>query len=168
MFAFGDKSKANLVGVHPLMARLFERVIETSAQDFMIFEGVRTIERQRKLVAAGASRTMDSMHIPAEDRLGTGAGVVSHAVDAVPVLDGQPRWEWGLIYPIAAAVVNAAFEQGVADRLTWGSYWGKTVAQWGRPGFTADDAKKAVVAYENYHAGPDFVDGPHWQIGRLF
>jgi peptidoglycan L-alanyl-D-glutamate endopeptidase CwlK len=163
----GAKSKANLVGVHPLLVRLVERAIEITAQDFTVYEGVRTVERQRALVAAHASHTMDSMHIPAPDRLGGDAGIVSHAVDLVPVIDGQPRWEWGAIYPIAAAMVNAAFEQGVSDKLTWGSYWGKHVSDWARLGFTANDAKAAVLAYENWHKGPDFIDGPHWQIGRM-
>jgi peptidoglycan L-alanyl-D-glutamate endopeptidase CwlK len=166
-FVLGKKSIDNEQGVHPVLVAIVNRAIQTTTQDFLVYEGVRTIERQKALVAARASKTMDSAHIPHADLLGSGAGVVGHAVDLVPFIDNQPRWEWGAIYPIAAAMVNAAFELGHQHQLTWGSYWGKTVADWGHAGFTDANAKAAVLAYEDYHAGPDFVDGPHWQIGRL-
>jgi len=164
MFQLGSKSKSNLVGVHPIMAAIVTRAIELTKQDFMVFEGPRTLERQKKLVASGASKTLKSMHIPKPDVYGKVPGELGHAVDLVPYIDGQARWEWGAIYPIAAAVGQAATEQGVADKVCWGGVWDRWLNAY------AGDAaamKKAVEAYAARHPGPDFLDGPHFQIGRL-
>lgn len=163
MFKFGAKSLANLNGVHPVLVGVVMRAIEISVQDFTVFEGLRTLERQKKLVASGASKTLNSMHIPAVDRLGTTTERYGHAVDLVPWIDGQARWEWGAIYPIAAAMRAAAVEQGVADKVNWGGVWDKWINQI-QP--SAAGIKLAVQEYQARHPGPDFIDGPHFQIGR--
>lgn len=166
MFQLGQKSKSNLVGVHPLLRAVVMRAIEVTQQDFTVFEGPRTLERQKKLVASGASKTLKSMHIPQPDVYGK-AGTVTHAVDLVPWIDGQPRWEWGPTYVIAAAVRQAAEEQGVTDKLNWGGVWDRWMSDLA-PG--ADAMKKAVNAYVDRRraAGRSaFIDGPHFQIGRM-
>lgn len=78
---FGDKSLIALAEVHPDLQRLFEEVIKH--RDCSIIDGARTIEEQRKNVARGVSKTMDSKHLPQEDGK-------SHAVDVVPY--PQPSW----------------------------------------------------------------------------
>jgi peptidoglycan L-alanyl-D-glutamate endopeptidase CwlK len=163
-FALGNASKQKLVGVHPIIARVVERAIQISEQDFGVFEGVRTLERQKKLVAAGASKTLRSMHIPQKDMTGASAEVYGHAVDLVPWIDGQFRWEWGPCYAIAAAMDAAATEQGVAQRFCWGGVWDRWLSDYGGNSF---NMKQAVLLYQARHPGPDFVDGPHFQIGRL-
>ncbi len=70
-FKLGAKSLANLEGVYPVLVKIVKRAIEISEVDFGVYEGVRTLERQKKLVASGASKTLNSMHIPATDRLDT-------------------------------------------------------------------------------------------------
>ena len=71
--------------------------------DFQVYEGLRTRARQAKLVASGASQTMDSRHLPGADGLG-------HAVDLVPLIDfdgdgnAELRWDWNLCYKVADAV----------------------------------------------------------------
>lgn len=163
MFTLGAKSKNNLAGVHPFLVSIVERAIELTTQDFTVFEGCRTIERQKKLVAAGASKTMASMHIPQKDKFGTGS-VYGHAVDLVPWIDGQPRWEWGPIYEIAAAMDAAATELGHAQRVCWGGVWDKYMVDYGG---SADAVRKEQQAYNVRHVGRDFPDGPHFQVGRL-
>lgn len=163
MFKLGAKSLANLNGVHPVLVAVVKRAIEISAQDFTVFEGLRTLERQKKLVASGASKTLNSMHIPAVDRLGGTTERYGHAVDLVPWIDGQARWEWGAIYPIAAAMRAAAVEQGVAEKVNWGGVWDRWISEI-QP--SAAGIKLAVEAYTVRHPGPDFLDGPHFQIGR--
>lgn len=164
MFKLGTKSLANLRGVHPVLVMVVKRAIEISTQDFTVFEGLRTLERQKKLVASGASKTLNSMHIAGKDRLNpTSAAAYGHAVDLVPWIDGQARWEWGAIYPIAAAMRAAAVEQGVADKLNWGGVWDRWISEI-QP--SAAGIKLAVKAYTVRHPGPDFLDGPHFQIGR--
>lgn len=153
-YQLGMKSKNKLIGVHPTLVKVVNRTIELTTQDFMVHDGVRTLEFQRKLVARGASKTLKSMHLPQADGFG-------HAVDLVPYIQGQPRWEWGPIYQVALAFDQAASELGVADKIVWGGVWDRTLASYGG---SAASMEKAVQEYCKRHPGPDFIDGPHYQL----
>jgi len=96
-----------LSGVHPDMVRVITRAREHA--DFIVTEGMRTVERQRQLVAAGASQTMNSRHL------------TGHAVDLAALVAGGVRWDWPLYTAIGAAVKRAAVEEQVA--ITWGGDW---------------------------------------------
>ena len=148
-YVLGKKSLFNLSGVHPDLVRVVRRAIGTTEQDFMVFEGIRTTARQRELVRRGASRTMNSKHLAQRDGY-------SHAVDLVPWIAGLPRWKWPAIYPIAAAMREAARAEGV--NLIWGGAWDCFLSD------TRSSLKDEVAAYCARHAGPDFIDGPHYQL----
>lgn len=75
----------------------------------MVIEGLRTIERQKQLVAKGASKTMNSKHI------------TGHAVDLAPMVDGDIRWDWPLYHKLAPIIKQAAKDMGV--NITWGGDW---------------------------------------------
>lgn len=151
-FTLGDKSEAELKGVHPRLVAVVRRAIQLTAQDFTVHDGVRTLEQQRANLVAGTSKTLDSKHLAQADNFG-------HAVDLVPWVGGKPRWEWPAIYPIAAAMRRAAEE--LATPLTWGGAWDIPFLSIGP---TAGDMEKAVQAYTQRHPGPDFIDGPHYQL----
>lgn len=151
-FHLGAKSMERLKGVHDKLADVVELAIELSGQDFTVFEGVRSVERQKILVASGASKTMNSKHIRQADGFG-------HAVDLVPWIDGQARWEWGPIYLIAAAVREAAISKAVPIR--WGGVWDRRLNDL-QPGPAA--LKADVTQYAARHPGPDFLDGPHFEM----
>lgn len=108
-FKLSKRSLDNLVGVHPLLCDVVHEAIKLSTVDFAVIEGVRTVERQKELVAAGASRTMNSKHI------------TGHAVDLAAFVGGQLRWDWPLYNKIALAMKQAAHEQGIT--LVWGGDW---------------------------------------------
>lgn len=108
-YTLGSRSRANLAGVHPDLVRVVERAIERSEIDFTVTEGLRTATRQAQLLAAGASRTMQSRHL------------TGHAVDLAALVGGQVRWDWPLYARLAAAMKAAAAELGVA--LVWGGDW---------------------------------------------
>ena len=72
-----------LAGVHPDLVRVVRRLIDEGVQ-FKVIEGVRSLERQRALFAAGKSKTMNSRHL------------TGHAVDLAPVVKGQILWDWPL------------------------------------------------------------------------
>jgi peptidoglycan L-alanyl-D-glutamate endopeptidase CwlK len=91
--------------------RVVERAIQLTSVDFTVLEGLRTTERQKTLVAAGASKTMNSRHI------------TGHAVDLGAYVDGQVDWSWPLYERIAAAMKLAAKELGVA--IVCGADWVK-------------------------------------------
>jgi peptidoglycan L-alanyl-D-glutamate endopeptidase CwlK len=84
---------------------------------FIVVEGMRSRERQERLVAIGASQTLNSRHL------------TGHAVDLAYWLDdgdgapeaGEVRWDWPLARKIAAAMKAAATEEGVV--LVWGGDW---------------------------------------------
>lgn len=151
-YALGSKSLANLQGVHPALVRVVKRAITTTKQDFSVHEGLRSLATQKSYVARGVSKTMNSKHLRQADGFG-------HAVDLVPWINGQPRWEWSLIWPIAVAMRGAAIAEGVNVR--WGSVWDRLIAD--LPGDAAG-LKMAVDAYCTRHPGKDFLDGPHWEL----
>lgn len=109
MFTLGSRSRQRLEGVHPDLVRVVERAIGTTTVDFTVLEGRRTPERQRQLVAAGASQTMNSRHL------------TGHAVDLGAWVNNQVRWDWPLYYRIADAMKAAAQAEDVP--IEWGGDW---------------------------------------------
>ena len=63
MYKLGKRSQKNLIGVHPELAFCVYEAIKISKQDFGVFEGVRTIERQRELFNQGTTHTLNSYHL---------------------------------------------------------------------------------------------------------
>lgn len=108
-FRLGATSLARLKGVHPDLVKVVHRAIELTKQDFTVLEGLRTKERQKQLVAKGASKTMNSYHI------------TGHAVDIAPIVNGQVSWDWKYYYPLRDAMKAAAKELGV--KVEWGGDW---------------------------------------------
>jgi peptidoglycan LD-endopeptidase CwlK len=151
-YSLGRASRQNLLGVHPKLVDVVERAIELTEQDFTVFEGLRTVERQREYVRKGVSKTMNSKHLKQADGYG-------HAVDLVPYIDGTARWEWGPIYEVAAAMCQAAKEQGTL--LTWGGAWDRRI---NGMDCVASRMKAEVESYCARHPGPDFIDGPHYEL----
>jgi len=108
-FRLSRRSRSRMAGVHPDLVRVVERAIEITQVDFMVTEGVRTLERQAQLVKAGASRTLKSKHL------------TGHAVDLAALVSGKVRWDWPLYGRIADAMKEAARELRVP--ITWGGDW---------------------------------------------
>ena len=105
-----SRSEWNLRGVHADLVKVVHRAAEISPVAFTVIEGLRTVERQKQLVAQGASKTMNSRHI------------TGHAVDLAPHRpDGQIAFDWPLYYKLAPAMKQAAQELGVA--IDWGGDW---------------------------------------------
>jgi peptidoglycan L-alanyl-D-glutamate endopeptidase CwlK len=99
------RDRTRLVGVHSDLVRVVEQARREHA--FFVIEGCRTVERQRELVASGASRTMASRHI------------TGHAVDLAPVpLDWS---NFPAFRAMAGAVLRAADAEGVP--VDWGGNW---------------------------------------------
>jgi peptidoglycan LD-endopeptidase CwlK len=104
-----ERSVRRLEGVHTDLVRVVTRAAELTEVDFIITEGVRTMKRQRELVAAGASKTLKSRHL------------TGHAVDFAPVVAGEVTWKWPPFAIIAEAFKRAGAELGVA--IAWGGDW---------------------------------------------
>jgi peptidoglycan L-alanyl-D-glutamate endopeptidase CwlK len=109
MYTLGPRSKQRLRGVHPDLVKVVERAIQITEVDFTVLEGLRTPERQKALVEAGASQTLNSRHL------------TGHAVDLGAWVGDEVRWDWPLYHKIAAAMKEAARLEGV--RIVWGGDW---------------------------------------------
>lgn len=108
-FKLSQRSKDNLQGVHPDLVAVVNLAIKRSPVDFTVLEGLRTEERQRKLFASGASKTLSSRHL------------TGHAVDIAPYVDGEVSWHWPHYYPLSATIKECAHELGV--EIEWGGDW---------------------------------------------
>lgn len=108
-FSLSTRSVERLRGVHPDLIKVVKLAITLTEVDFGVTEGIRTRERQRELVAKGASKTMNSRHI------------TGHAVDLAAYLGTEVRWDWPLYHKIADAMKRAANALGVA--IVWGGDW---------------------------------------------
>ena len=109
MFKLGPRSLARLEGVHPDLVKVVMRAIELTPVDFTVLEGLRTPERQKTLVAAGASQTLKSRHLD------------GHAVDLGAWVDEQVDWSWPLYNKIADAMKTAAADLKIP--IEWGGDW---------------------------------------------
>lgn len=104
-----DRSRIRLMGVHADLVKVIERAYELSTNPFIVTEGLRTLERQKQLVAKGASQTLDSRHL------------TGHAVDLAVMIDGEVRWDWPLYRKLGDTVKAAAKELSVP--IVWGGDW---------------------------------------------
>ena len=102
----GTRSLARLEGVHPDLVRVVKKAAAMSDLDFTVLEGLRTLARQKQLMAQGATKTMNSRHL------------TGHAVDLAPMIDGKVSWDWPLYHRLAKIVKAAAATENVA--VTWG------------------------------------------------
>ena len=108
-YYLGKRSLERLEDVHPDLVEVVKTAIDITEVDFTVLEGLRSTERQRKLVAKGASTTMNSRHL------------TGHAVDLGAWVGGTVRWDWPLYYKIADAMKQAASELDIP--IEWGGDW---------------------------------------------
>ena len=100
-FSLSKKSLAKLEGVDKDLVAIVRYAITATKIDFAVICGLRTIEEQRKLVASGASQTMNSKHIG------------GNAVDLMAYIGGRASWELNVYDEIADAMKEGAQQVGV-------------------------------------------------------
>lgn len=109
-----QKSLIKLDGAHPDLAAVIRHAATLSDIDFTVLEVLRTIGRQRELVAQGASKTMKSRHLPGTDGK-------SRAVDIAPMDGGQISWSWPVYHKLAPIIKQAAKDLDIP--IEWGGDW---------------------------------------------
>lgn len=123
-FALSERDLARLEHVHPDLSAVVTRAAELAPQRFMVVEGIRTLARQKELVATGKSKTMNSRHIPAKNGVG-------HAVDIAPVKNGKIDWnDLAAFRDMAKAMKQASRDLGIP--IEWGGDW---AGSWDKPHF---------------------------------
>jgi peptidoglycan L-alanyl-D-glutamate endopeptidase CwlK len=148
MFVFGKRSEQNLEGVKPDLVKVARFAIAHTTVDFSVIEGVRTKARQRELVDAGASWTMNSRHL------------TGHAIDVAPYVGGEIRWDWSLYYEIAKALQAGARYHDIP--CIWGGVWDRRINAIGDP----ERAVMAYVARRKALGKKANIDGPHIELAR--
>ncbi|MBI3678468.1 MAG: M15 family peptidase [Proteobacteria bacterium] len=160
MFLLSQPSIDKLGTVAEPLARVVKHAIQITPQDFAVCEGRRSDADQLKAWLTGHSK-LNGIPIgqTRDGYRGTGRG--NHqdgtAVDLVPIADGAPSFaQWPPFFAIALAMRNAARAENVLIR--WGGVWDRSLVELG------DDMQAEMNAYTKRHAGPDFLDGPHFEL----
>ncbi len=144
-----DYSEKRLLGVRNSLVKVVrEAALLTEGMDWRVGEGMRTLARQKQLVASGASQTLNSYHLE------------GRAVDLHALIGKKVAWDWPLYWRIARFMRAASIKTGVP--IVWGGVWDKELSE------LSDDLGKEVQAYCARHKGRDFIDGPHFQLPRNF
>lgn len=144
-YKFSLRSRWNLMGVHPDLVAVAHEALARSAVDFGVTEGLRSVQRQQQLYAAGASKTLRSRHL------------TGHAIDVVAYVGGAVRWEFDLYRRIAEAMRDAA--ESLTVPVEWGACWAVING--------SDDLAEKVTHYVQWckrTARSPLIDGPHFQL----
>lgn len=147
-FKLSKRSLQKLDGVHPVLVETVQRAIKYTPVDFAVIEGRRTLERQKELVAKGASKTMNSKHL---------AGM---AVDLMAFIGDRPSWEIQLYDDIADSMAIAANELKI--KIRWGAAWHVSdIANYPKT------MREAMIEYVDQCRSKNrrpFIDGPHFEL----
>ncbi len=114
-FILSQRDRSRLFGVHPDLVRVVEHASGICTSEFIVVEGLRTLEKQREYFQAGKSKTMRSRHL------------TGHAVDLAPMVDtdhdGDLELSWSMkdFLPLHEAMEAAGREVNV--RIEWGGDW---------------------------------------------
>ena len=147
-FSLSVRSNAKLNGVEPSLVAVTKRAIELTKIDFGVTFGMRTLEEQTALVAAGRSQTMKSKHLD------------GRAVDLMAYVDGEGCWELNVYDDLCDAMNEAAKELDIA--VKWGAAWSEGDIRT-YPG-TAEDAMMKYIDLRRSQGRRPFIDGPHFEL----
>lgn len=111
------RSVARLDKVHGALRLVLTEAAKTSPVSFEISETLRSVARQRQLVDAGASMTMNSRHL-AHPQTG-----LAMAADIYCTVNGKLRWDWPLYAKAADHIKRIALERDI--HIVWGGDWRK-------------------------------------------
>ncbi len=124
MRSWDKVSIERMKGIHPQLRKLVDEVLQRAPWPIRVTEGLRTLERQKQLVAIKASKTLNSRHL------------TGHAVDVVPLVDldrdGKIETEelynhalYDILIPIAKDTAN-----DLKIEMVWGYDWGWDKPHW--------------------------------------
>lgn len=114
MYHWSRRSYRNLQQVRPELVAVATVALmdlaESGGPDFVVTDGVRSVDQQRKLVEEGKSQTMNSRHL------------TGHAIDIAAFTDDyEVTWEPRPYERIAEAMKWAGERMGV--EIEWGGDW---------------------------------------------
>jgi len=117
MFAWGEKSKAELGTVVPELNRVMDRALSFGLMDMAVTEGRRGRLKQNEYFYAKKSKVMwpnGAHNVQNETDL-------AHAVDVAPVVNGQISYKKDHCLVLSGIILAAAKIEGV--NIRWGGNW---------------------------------------------
>jgi peptidoglycan L-alanyl-D-glutamate endopeptidase CwlK len=113
-YRFSERSYQSLRQVRPELVAVATLALDhlgrVGGPDFVVTEGVRSIDEQRRMVREGKSQTMNSRHL------------TGHAIDVAAFTpEYKITWDAEPYQRIADAMKRAADQLGVA--IEWGGDW---------------------------------------------
>jgi len=147
-FKLSKRSLDKLEGVNHNLVNVVHKAIQLTKVDFGVVYGLRTLEEQKKLVAAGKSQTLKSKHLD------------GNAVDLMAYVDGKGCWELNVYDDLADAMKAAAIEEGVPMR--WGAAWHiPDIREWNG---TMEAAMMSYIDLRRSQGRRPVIDGPHFEL----
>jgi peptidoglycan LD-endopeptidase CwlK len=139
MYKFSRLSLQKLQGVHPDLLECVKRVMNYQIIDFMVSDGVRSMEAQREYFKAGTTKTMKSKHLIQPDGFGHAVDLYPHPTNwaRIQKSDAREIIRFGVL---AGLMLKSAQEMGI--KIRWG-------ADWDGDGETLDHS---------------FFDAPHYEL----
>ena len=126
------RCEARLQGVHPDLAKVVR--MASDKQKFRVTEGLRSLERQKELVASKKSKTMNSRHL------------TGHAIDFIAIGDdGIATYDMDDMKKVADSMRECAKECGV--RIEWGA-----AAKYGGDFKTFNDSPHVQLTWKDHPA----------------
>lgn len=113
-YAFSKTSLERMEGVHPLLIKTAKTALSYNIMDLTIppYGGMRTVADQNELIERGASKTMNSLHLPQGDGY-------AHALDIIPY---PVDWhDENRFLMMATLMFRASVEHGIV--IEWGGHW---------------------------------------------
>lgn len=140
-YSFSRRSLRNLDGVHTDLVAVAHEALRITNKDFMVIDGLRTIQEQRLLFKKGKSQTLKSRHL------------TGHAIDIVPY---PVSWDFDEFYPLGDAFIQACKNVNVPIR--WGGNWKvHDLREW------QGSAEGLVQSYKG-----TFYDLPHFELSSRY
>tara|TARA_A100001015_G_scaffold295358_1_gene374227 strand:+ start:529 stop:981 length:453 start_codon:yes stop_codon:yes gene_type:complete len=147
-FKLSSRSLKKLEGVNEDLVEVVKEAIKITKVDFGVVYGLRTLEEQKKLYAAGRSQTMKSKHLE------------GRAVDLMAYVDGKGSWELNVYDDLADAMKEAAIKHGLP--IKWGAAW--SVGDIRSFEGTMEEAMMSYIDLRRSQSRRPFIDGPHFEM----
>lgn len=126
MYSFSQRSKNNLLFIHPDLVKVMNEAIRNSPIDFIITDGIRSTEEQRKLYNQGRTTpgkivtNADGVNNKSNHQVKTDG--YGYAVDLYPFYNGSAQLnDAKSLKVIADHIKSVAKELGV--NVQWGGDW---------------------------------------------
>jgi peptidoglycan L-alanyl-D-glutamate endopeptidase CwlK len=147
-FKLSKKSLSKLQGVDNALVEVVKTAITLTKVDFGVVYGLRTLEEQKKLYAAGRSQTMKSKHLE------------GRAVDLMAYIDGKGSWELNVYDDLADSMKAAAIKHDVP--IKWGAAWSVGDIRFWRG--SMEEAMMSYIDLRRSQGRRPFIDGPHFEM----